>query len=306
MTDETRRDDEEPKTEGTTPASAPAERMDLPKWSRARVKRAQPEAAAAAAPDAFQQGVREAGRTAVRRGPLVLGVIALIAGGVAGGIWWKGAREEKVAEGTRVLAQPLAWRARARIGDVDAYLKKSKRPPPYPFARDQAELDRNIDSAMAAVAASDSEQANTLALLVRGSTAMEKGDFAGAQTAYEQFIAKVGTGHDLSFAAMEGIALAKEAQGDREGAIAELDKLAGEVGAFYRDQALWHKARILEAMERKDEALEVFKQYATEYPLDKTSLARNEVRARLTELDPSLVPAEPNEAPPNLSGLLGP
>ena len=310
MTDETRRDDEEPKTDGTPPAAATAvavaERMDLPKWSRARVKRAQPEAAVAAAPDAFQQGVRDAGRTAVRRGPLVLGAIALIAAAVAGGIWWSGASKENVAEGTRLLAQPVAWRARARIVDVDAVMKDRPRPPPIPIARDQAELDRNIETAMTALAASDNEQANTLGLLVRGAIAMEKGDFAGAQTAYESFITKVGTGHDLAFTAIEGVALAKEAQGDREGALVELDKLAGAAGDFYRDQALWHKARILEATGRKDDALEIYKQYATEYPLDKASLARNEVRARLSELDPSLVPAEADAPPPGLSGLLGP
>jgi tetratricopeptide (TPR) repeat protein len=302
VTDETRRDDEEPKTDG----APPAERMDLPKWSRARVKRAQPEAEAAAAPDAFQQGVREAGRTAVRRGPLVLGGIVLVAAAIAGGIWWSGARAETVASGTRLLAQPLAWRARGQITDVDRIMKDRPRPPPVPIARDQAELDRNVDTAMTALAASDNEQAVTLGLLVRGATAMEKADFAGAQTAYEQFVTKVGTGHHLSFAAIEGIALAKEAQADTDGAIAELDKLAGAVGDFYRDMALWHKARILEALGRKDEALEVYKLYATEYPLDKSSLARNEVRARLSELDPSLVPAEPDASAAGLSGLLGP
>lgn len=302
-----KRDDEQPKADaGTTVAPAP-DRMDMPKWNRARVKRVQPEAAAAEAPDAFQQGVREAGRTAVRRGPLVLIGAVVVAAAIGGGIWWTGHRAETRAEGTRLLAQPVAWRSRGRIIDVDAVMKDRKRPPPVPIARDQAELDRNVDGALAALGASEQAQAVTLGLLVRGATAMERGDFAGGQAAYEEFLTKVGSDHPLAFLATEGIAAAREAQGDLDGALAQFDKLAGAVGDFYRDQALWHKARLLESAGRNDEALEVYKQYATEYPLDKASIARAQVRERLGELDPSLVPPENDpSAAAGLSGLLGP
>ncbi len=302
MTDETRRDDDEPKADGPDPA---AERIDLPKWNRARVKRVQPEAATAEAPDAFQHGVREAGRTAVRRGPLVIGALVLVAGAIGGGIWWTRANAEQAALGTRLLAQPAAWRSRGRIMDVDRVMKDRLRPPPIPIARDQAELDANVDAAMATLAASDHERAATLGLLVEGATKTERGDFAAAQASYESFLAKVGDGHELSFLAQEGLALAREAQGDTDGALADLDKLAGAVGDFYRDQALWHKARLLEHAGRGDEALEVYRTYATEYPLDKVSLAREQVRDRLAELDPSRVPADPSADAAGLAGLLG-
>jgi hypothetical protein len=65
----------EPKSE------APADRMDLPKWNRARVKRKQ---VAGQEEDAFQAGVRKAGQSAVRRAPLVLGLIVLVSAGIAG------------------------------------------------------------------------------------------------------------------------------------------------------------------------------------------------------------------------------
>ncbi len=302
MTDEKRNDDEEPKADAGTAAP---ERMDLPKWTRARVKRVQPESAGES-PDAFQQGVRDAGRTAVRRVPLVAVVVALLAASVAGGIWWTRSRAEDKAEGTRLLAQPVAWRSRGRIIDVDLVMKGRTRPPPIPIARDQVELDRNVDTAMAALEGSGHDKAAALGLLVRGATQMERGDFVAAQAAYDEFLVKAGSGHELAFAALEGTALAREAQGDLDGATAQLDKLTGAVGDFYRDQALWHKARLLERLGRGDDALAVYKQYATEYPLDKASLARAQVRERLTELDPSLVPADPDEPMPGLSSLLGP
>ncbi len=303
MTDETRRDDEEPKADADA-GTAASERMDLPKWNRSRVKRVQPETAAEG-PDAFQQGVREAGRTAVRRGPLVAMGIAAIAAAIGGGIWWTRHRAEQAAEGTRLLAQPAAWRSRGRIVDVDRIMKDRKRPPPIPIARDQAELDRNVDTAMGALVAGDNDKAATLGLLVRGGTEMERGDFAAAQATYGEFLTKAGSSHELAFLAQEGVAAAREAQGDVDGAIAEFDKLLGDVGDFFRDEALWNKARLLEKAGRNDEALEIYKQYATEYPLDKASLAQAQVRERLGELDPSLVPAEPGAMAQGLSGLLG-
>jgi tetratricopeptide (TPR) repeat protein len=291
-------DDGAPNTGSSTP-----ERMDLPKWNRARVKRVQP--ADEEAPDAFQQGVREAGKTAVRRGPLVIGLLAVVAAGIGGGIWWTRSREENAAQATRLLAQPLAWRARARIVDVDAVMKDRKRPPPVPIARDQAELDRNFDTAMGALTKADHDKAAILAALVRGSSEMQRSEFAAAQGSFNDFLAKAGKDHELAPLAIEGVALAMEAQGDVDGALAKIEELTGAVGDFYRDQALWHKARLLESQGKADAALEVYRLYATEYPLDKPSLARAQVRARLTELDPSLVPAAPDRGAADLAGLLG-
>jgi hypothetical protein len=77
-----------PDSEGLVLAPTAGERMDLPKWNRARVKRAPAKTEGAAGEtDAFQQGVREAGRAAVRRVPLVvLGVLGLAA--AIGGVIW--------------------------------------------------------------------------------------------------------------------------------------------------------------------------------------------------------------------------
>ncbi|MBX7082163.1 MAG: hypothetical protein K1X88_23345 [Nannocystaceae bacterium] len=300
MTDEPK--DEAPPAGEPKPAQDAVERADLPKWNRARVKRAQP--AQAESPDAFQQGVRDVGRGAVRRGRLVLIGVLVVAAGIGGGIWWNSRRAETAATQTRLLAQPAAWRARGQAtAELDTLLEGRKRPLAVPLARDREELARNVDTALAALAAGDEGKAQTLGLLVRAAEQMQTGDFAGAQVSYTEFLGKVGTGHPMSFLAIEGVALALEGQGDLDGAIGKLDELVGAEGDFYRDQALYHKARLLERKGSKDEALTIYRQYATEFPLDKPSLAQQQVRERLGELDPTAVPPMPEAG--GLGGLLG-
>jgi TolA-binding protein len=293
-----RKSDSEAGTVTAATAVAAGERMDLPKWNRARVKRAPAKTEGSPAEtDAFQQGVREAGRAAARRGPLVvLGVIALA--GVIGGVIWLSRRgDETRAVATRPLAEAAALRHRGRMVDLPA---KPTEPP------SDAEIEATVERKLAETAAADdNEKAQKLALLVRGGKLVEDGDFAGAETAYREFITKSGTGHDLSFLALEGVAIALEGQGNLEGALAEIETLAGAPGDFYRDQALWHKGRLLEALGRKDDALAAYQQYAQEFPLDQPSLAKAAVRERLAELDPSMVLPE-ERAPSGLGELLVP
>jgi hypothetical protein len=278
---------------GAAPPAAEAEvRMDLPKWNRARVKRSAP--ADAPTDDAFQQTVRKAGSGAVRRGPLVLGLIVLVAGAIAGGIAWTRSREETRAEQTRLLAEAAKWRARARITELPPEIAKRKRPLSEPFAKDEAEVSAKIDRALADLdALAPGSASDAMAKLIEGGRLLEQGSFAEAEAAYRAFLEQVGDAHQLAFLAREGVAFAREGQGDLDGAIAELDALAGQPGDFFRDEALWQKGRMLEALGRVDDATAVYKQYAQEYPLEQSSIAQVEVRERLTELDPASVPPEP-------------
>jgi hypothetical protein len=302
-------DDEKPSTgtpdpapEGTGGDSASGDaagRIDLPKWNRARVKRSQP--TSAAEPDAFQQGVRDAGRTAVRRGPLVFAGLVLVACAIAGGIWWRGARAESTAVSTRMLAVASAWRARGRV-DPEAIAQVGKHPPRIPLARDEQELQRNVDTALAELGDAEGTKASMLAILVRAADQQQHADFASAQASYREFLAAAGEAHQLAFLAHEGLALALEGAGDTDGALAELEKLAGNEGDFYRDQALWQRARLLEQLGRTDEALALYRQYVVEFPLAQKSIARTEVKEHLGKLDPSAIPPEPM---PGLGGPLG-
>ena len=206
------------------------------------------------------------------------------------------------AEATRLLASAAAVQARGEVTDVEAFKEKRKLPPPLPLFNEEAERAQQAEKALGelAAAAGDSE-ANNVAELLRAAQTYKDGKFTEAADAYAKW-AQANPEHELVFLAREGRALALEATGDIDGALAELDALAGKPQDFYRDQALWHKARILEAAERGDEALEIYKQYAEEYPLEESSIAKAEVVARLKELSPDLVP-EGADAPPGLGGL---
>jgi tetratricopeptide (TPR) repeat protein len=287
-----------------------ADRQDLPKWNRARVKRKAP---AGEETDAFQDNVRKAGRSAVSRAPVLIGLAAVIAGGIGGYIWWSNSSEAKVADQTQMLAAAAGYQARGLVDpNVEAMMAERVRPPPVLIVKDQVELDAKIDGALAGLAdAAPDSPADVIADLIRGSRHMRAGAFAEAQASFESFL----TGrpkHELSFLAVEGVLLAKEAQGDREGALATAAELLGdEPGAFYRDQALWHQGRLLEALGRTEEATTVFRQYAQEYPLDQESVAKDQVIERLRGLDPDAVanlPAAPaGGLPPGMlpPGVLG-
>jgi tetratricopeptide (TPR) repeat protein len=98
----------------------------------------------------------------------------------------------------------------------------------------------------------------------------------------------------LVFLAHEGLALALEAQGKLDDALAAVEAVVGETGDFYRDQALWHKARVLEAQGKADEALAVYETYVTEYPAESGPLAMAKVHARVRELKPELLEVKPS------------
>lgn len=304
MSDKDERPEEAATAQGGTGSDsadkADAERMDLPKWNRARVKRKQP---AGEEQDGFQVGVRKAGKAALTQAPVVIGGIVLIAGIIAGVVWYRGESAEEKASATRVLASAGGAVTRARIGE-DPEQAKRKLPPPNPVFADEGARNKAVDDTLAQLQSElgDTDAAQT-AKLIEAARQMRAGKFADAKAGYDAFLQAHGE-HPLRFLAHEGRALALEASGDVDGAVAALDELAPEAGAFYRDQALFHKGRMLEGQGKGDEALAVYKTYVEEYPLDKGSLAREAVVERLEELAPDLVPEEAKKKPPG-AGLGG-
>ncbi len=283
---------------GGESGSGDAERMDLPKWNRARVKRKQVKGEER---DSFQVGVRKAGRAALTQAPVVIGAIVLVAGIIAGVVWYRGNLAENAATATRVLASATAASSRARIDATGEYDNR-KLPPPNPIFADEGARAKSVDDALAELTAQMSDtDAATAGKLVEAARSMQSGKFAEAKAGYESFL-QSDADHPLAFLAHEGLALALEATGDIDAAVAQLDTMAPEAGAFYRDQALFHKARMLEGQGKTDEALTTYKAYAQEYPLEKGSLARDAVVARLEELAPDLVP---DEAKPSAAGMDG-
>lgn len=279
--------------------SGDAERMDLPKWNRARVKRKQVKGEEQ---DGFQAGVRKAGKTALTQAPVVIGAIVVVAGIIAGVVWYRGKVAEDAAAATRVLASATAASSRARI-DATGEFDDRKLPPPNPIFADEGARAKSIDDTLAELTSEMSDtDAATAAKLVEAARHMQSGKFAEAKAGYEAFL-QGQADHPLAFLAHEGLALAMEAAGDVDGAVAQLDTMAPEAGAFYRDQALFHKARMLEGQGKADEALTTYKAYVEEYPLDQDSLARDAVVARLEELAPDLVPADAKKNAAGLGGM---
>jgi tetratricopeptide (TPR) repeat protein len=279
------------------------ERRDLPKWNRARVKRKAP---VGEEQDAFQVSVRKAGRGILQRPWAVIGIIVAISGIGAGAYAWSEASEAERAESTRTLAEAVAYEARGEVfPDLAAQTAERVRPLPVPVAEDEATLHAKVDAALADLEeqAPDSP-ANVAADLVRAARLAKASDFAGAEKAYQGFLQRQ-PGHSLVFLARDGLVVSLEAQQRWDDALAAVEPLLGEAGDFFRDQALWHKARLLEGSGQTDAAIEVYKQYMAEYPLDKPSLAREQVRARLEALEPGAVPALPEPAMPGLGGGLG-
>ncbi|MCY1062257.1 tetratricopeptide repeat protein [Nannocystis sp. SCPEA4] len=278
--------------EDKAPATGQNVRMELPTWDHSRSKRRGGDAGPQE--DAFVTGVKQAGRTARARGPLVIGGVIAVLAVLVGIIVVYNSRQTASAQATRQLATAARYESEAEVGDPALLLGANKGKPVAPIVKDEAEraaaVNKALDGLDASAAGSDAALAGTL---VRATGLLRVGDPAGAEALYREFLGKAGAGHPLLFSAREGLAFAREAQNDLDGALAELETLAGQKGAFYRDMALWHKGRILERQGKTDAALEVYRQYIAEYPLQQPSIAQNDVRKRLEELDPKALAGEP-------------
>lgn len=281
------------------PTAADGDRRDLPKWNRARVKRKAP---AGEEQDAFQVSVRKAGRGLLQRPWAVLGLMVALSGVGAGIYAWRQSSESERAESTEILANAAAHEARGQVAP-ELLAQLGDRPSWIPAAEDEAKLHQRVDEALADLEArAPDSPANVAADLVRAARLARASDFVGAEKAYRGFIERQ-PGHPLVYLARDGLVISLEAQGRIDEALSELEPLLGETGDFFRDRALWHKGRMLEASGQGDAALEIYRLYTTEYPLDQPSLSQIQVRARLQELDPEAVPPLPGAGLPGLGGL---
>jgi len=265
-----------------------AQRRDLPKWNRARVKRKAP---AGEEQDAFQASVRKAGRGFLQRPGAIIGLIVAVAAVGAGAYAWMQHGESQRADTTAVLATAVAYEARGQVVEgLEEEIAKRSRPLPYPVVAEEAELRQKVDEALTNLEEMGSDTpANVAADLVRAARLARASDYEGAEKAFRGFVDRQ-PGHPLVFLARDGLVISLEAQKRYDDALEVAEQMLGGEGDFFRDQALWHKGRLLEAAERPDEALAVYEQYVAEYPLEQPSQAQTQVRARLEELKPELVP----------------
>jgi tetratricopeptide (TPR) repeat protein len=279
---------EEAKGEGGKGSEAGGEgesedRVDLPTWNRSRRKR-RANVKAEEQEDAFQRGVRKAGKRAIGKPQLTMIAIALTVLGVAIFTYVHDPEKTEASAATRVLSKATAAESRGQIFDITQL--DLKRDPPNPVFDTEESREKAIAEALDELAELGEGDVGLLGELVAGAKALREGDSEAATKHYNAFLAGAPDDHPLRYLGVEGHAFALEASGDLEGALADHQKIAPNEGDFYRDMALWNQGRVLEALGRKDEAVEVYRQYVSEFPEDAT-LARGNIRDRLSELDPA-------------------
>jgi tetratricopeptide (TPR) repeat protein len=121
------------------------------------------------------------------------------------------------------------------------------------------------------------------AQLLRGRLLVSTGKATEAVTLYESLRGSVEP--RFAFLVEEGLAYAQEAAGQPDKAIETLTTLAEQsksAGNFFRDRALFHKARLLEAKGAAKDAEKLYREILAETP---TTALKEEINNRLASLE---------------------
>lgn len=194
------------------------------------------------------------------------------------------------AETTRKLAQAAAVGARGIVVAEDQLPEDLSKTTPDPIFTSEEARTEALTTYLAELGDAEAK-APELTALLRAAASLRAGDNEAARQNYEAFLAASDSDHPLRFIGVEGRGVALENLGELDAALAVYEELGGRKGSFYRDMALWHQGRVLEALERREDAIAVYRTYVTEYPAEVSSIAREEVRQRLEKLDPEALKA---------------
>lgn len=282
-----------PKTQAKPSPSGeepPGTRAELPTWNRSRRKR-KANVKAEAEDDAFQRGVRQASRQVIDTPKLVIGAIVILVAAVAGGVVIHNRTVEADAEAARTLQTATAAIVRGQVvpAEQQAEIGESLRFYRMPIFATDEEREATIADALGAAREAGRDGVEQNATLVAAALAMRNADFDTALTEYDAFLADAPKDHPLRFLALEGKGHALEAKGEYEAALETFAAIAPDPLDFYRHMALYHQGRVLEALDRKDEALAIYEQYFQEFPPTREEMATPLVRARAEKLDPNFV-----------------
>ncbi|KIG11847.1 putative lipoprotein [Enhygromyxa salina] len=279
---------------------APGERAELPTWNRSRRKR-KANVKAEKEDDAFQRGVRKASRQVIDTPKLVIGAIVIALLVIAGGVALTNRSTEGDAVAARTLQVATAAIVRGQVVPPEEQERLGDSIKLYRLPIFATEEDRQAAIAAAVTEAKNSgrDKVEQDAALVAAAQAMQAGDFDAALAEYELFLEDAGREHPLRFVALEGKGNALEAKGELEAALAAFQAIAPYPSDYYRPMALYHQGRVLEALERPDEALAIYRQYLDEFK--KEELATPMVRKRLEALDPEFAALMSAPASPTIS-----
>ena len=151
------------------------------------------------------------------------------------------------------------------------------------FKTDQERLQATIKQADDFVARYGTAGLGRRALLVRANSLLRLGKGGDAATAFQQLL-QGETDKGMRLVEQDGLALALEAEGQVDKAIAAYGTMASEaqaVGNFYADRALFGKARLLQKQGKGKDAEKVLREILEKMP---KTLLRREIDDRLAAL----------------------
>jgi tetratricopeptide (TPR) repeat protein len=151
------------------------------------------------------------------------------------------------------------------------------------FKTEQARLEAALKEADTFLAAHGGSNLADEALLLKAKYLLMLGKSSDALAIYQGKLGAVDA--RLRFLAQEGLGYALEATGQTDGAIAAFAALAEQAqasGGFYRDRALYHKARLTEKKGNVKDAEKIFREILEKAP---NGPLREEINDRLAALE---------------------
>jgi tetratricopeptide (TPR) repeat protein len=226
---------------------------------------------------------------------------AVVAAAAFGG--WTYYQQRRDEQASMLLSEAISAE-RGTIGDPDKEDDDNKPKPAYPVFK-TAEEKR--DTALAKHREVQSKYPGTgaayLARLAEGSLLLDKGDADGAAGAFRDVLASplAATDQDVKGRALEGLGFAYELKGSLDEALKTFKELENTVDVRgFKELAMYHQARCLEAKGEKDQAKDLLKTLAERLskPGDKPGehpfpYLQEVSEDRLRALDPTAVPPKP-------------
>jgi tetratricopeptide (TPR) repeat protein len=228
-----------------------------------------------------------------RRQALIIGV-TMLGTVVVGSIVFSVVSEGRAARATEALAR-IERIATAELRPDDAAKPGADGAPTPPPATDDGvphfktakERDEATLKELDAFLAGPRNSLTQSARLERGPLLLALGRAPEALTTYEAILADKPDDR-LRFLAREGLGYAQEQKGDLEAAAGTFAKLADDAavfkegGGFYKDRAVYHKARIAELRGNADDARKLYREVLDKSP---TTSLRDEITNRLAVLE---------------------
>jgi tetratricopeptide (TPR) repeat protein len=224
-----------------------------------------------------------------RRQPLIIGA-TMLGTVVIGSIVFSVVSEGRAARATETLSR-IEHIATADLRPETPPPSAEGAPPPQmddglPHYKTDKERSEATLKELDAFLAGPRNALTSQARLERGPILLSLGRAPEAITSYEAILADKPDDR-LRFLAREGLGYAQEQKGDLDAAAATFAKLADDVavfknGEFYKDRALYHRARISAVRGNADEARKLYKEVLEKNP---TTSLRDEITNRLAVLE---------------------